>query len=230
MKTIPKRLTLLVSALALFAMIACTTPAAPEPEAAPPSSTPETMALRTPAMEPPPLDDFNEQRQSIDEAWNLVHDGFDQWRADLTMCHPATMTEALNEFAIEFNSVTEAARGLTRTNTTGEFADKLITAAEAEETAFRQLRDRWQPGNVSLFENVEIQRNLASQAQREAKDHPSRCEPRWRGRPILKKSTSSLTPLQRLSKPWRTPTRTTPSSATAPTAWKPPKSTASCKS
>lgn len=170
MKTIPKRLTLLVPALALFAMIACTTPAAQEPEAAPSSSAPEAMSTRAPAMEPPPLADFNEQRQSINEAWNLVHDDFDQWRSGLTMCHPTTMTEALSEFAIEFNDVTEEARGLTRTKTTGEFADKLITAAEAEETAFRQLRDRWQPGNVSLFENVENQRNLASQAQREAKD------------------------------------------------------------
>ena len=170
MKTIPKRLTLLVPALALFAVIACTTPAAQEPEAAPSSSAPEAMSTRAPAMEPPPLADFNEQRQSINEAWNLVHDDFDQWRSGLTMCHPTTMTEALSEFAIEFNDVTEEARGLTRTKTTGEFADKLITAAEAEETAFRQLRDRWQPGNVSLFENVENQRNLASQAQREAKD------------------------------------------------------------
>ena len=151
MKTISKRLILLVPALALFAMIACTAPAAQEPEPAAPSSAPEAMATRAPAMEPPPLADFNEQRQSIDEAWNLVHDDFDQWRADLTMCHPTTLTEALSEFAIDFNSVTEEARDLTRTKTTGEFTNKLITAAEDEETAFRQLRDRWQPGNVSLF-------------------------------------------------------------------------------
>ena len=170
MKTISKRLILLLPALALFAMIACTAPAAQEPEAAPPSSAPEAMEMRGSAMEPPPLADFNEQRQGIDEAWDLVHDDFDQWRANLTICHPTTMTEALSKFAIEFNDVTEDARDLTRTKTTGEFADKLITAAENEETAFRQLRDRWQPGNVSLFENVENQRNLASQAQREAKD------------------------------------------------------------
>ena len=170
MKTISKRLILLVPALALFAMIACTAPAAQEPEAAPASPAPEAMETRGAAMEPPPLADFNDQRQSVDEAWDLVHDDFDQWRADLTMCHPTTMTEALSEFAIEFNDVTEDARDLTRTKTTGEFADKLITAAENEETAFRQLRDRWQPGNVSLFENVENQRNLAAQAQREAKD------------------------------------------------------------
>ena len=170
MKTGFKPLILLVPVLALFAMIACTAPAAQEPAAAPPSAAPETPSPRAPAMEPPPLDDFNEQRQSINEAWDLVHEDFDQWRAELAMCHPTTMTEALNGFAVGFSSVTEDARDLTRTKTTGEFADKLITAAEDEETAFRQLRDRWQPGNVSLFENVEQQRNLASQAQREAKD------------------------------------------------------------
>ncbi len=172
MKSISKRLILLVPALALLAMIAvaCTAPAAQEPEAAAPTSAPEAMTNRESAIPPPPLADFNEQRQGIDEAWNLVQDDFDQWRADLTMCHPTTMTEALSEFAIEFNSVTEGARDLTRTKTTGEFADKLITAAEEEEAAFRQLRDRWQPGNVSLFENVETQRNLAAQAQREARD------------------------------------------------------------
>ena len=170
MKTSCKRLILLVPALALLTMIACTAPAAQEPEASPPSASPETMATRAPAMEPPPLGEFNEQRQSVNEAWDQIHDDFDQWRADLTMCHPTTMTEALGGFAIEFNSVTEAARDLIRTKTTGEFADTLITAAENEETAFRQLRDRWQPGNVSSFENVETQRNLASQAQRQAKD------------------------------------------------------------
>lgn len=170
MKTISKRLILLLPALALFAMIACTPPVAQEPAAAAPSSAPEAMATRAPVSPPPPLADFNEQRQSVDESWDLIHDDFDQWRADLTMCHPTTMTEALSEFAIEFNDVTEEARDLTRTKTTGEFTNKLITAAEDEETAFRQLRDRWQPGNVSLFENVEQQRNLAAQAQREAKD------------------------------------------------------------
>ena len=170
MKTTCQRLILPVSALALFAMIACTAPAAREPEAAPPSSPPEAMTTRAPAMEPPPLDDFNEQLQSVVEAWDLVHQDFGRWRADLTMCHPTTMTKALSGFAIGFSAVTEDARDLTRTKTTGEFADKLITAAEKEETAFRQLRDRWQPGNVSLFEAVEEQRNLAAQAQREAKD------------------------------------------------------------
>lgn len=170
MKTGPKWLILLVPALALFAMVACNAPAAQEPTASAPSAAPETMAPRGSAMEPPPLADFNEQQTPVNEAWDSVHAEFDQWRADLAMCHPTTMTQALSGFAVEFGEVTEEARDLTRTKTTGEFADKLIVAAENEEAAFRQLRDRWQPGNVSLFENVEQQRNMAAQAQREAQD------------------------------------------------------------
>ena len=46
----------------------------------------------------------------------------------------------------------------------------LITAAEEEETAFRQLRDRWVPNNFVLFERVEEQRAQASRARREAED------------------------------------------------------------
>ena len=170
MKTRSKWLILLVPALALFAMVACGAPAAQEPEASAPSAAPETMAPRGSAMEPPPLADFNDQQTSVNEAWDSVHAEFDQWRAGLAMCHPTTMTEALSGLAIEFGDVTEEARDLTRTKTTGEFADKLIIAAENEEAAFRHLRDRWQPGNVSLFENVEQQRNMAAQAQREAQD------------------------------------------------------------
>jgi chemotaxis protein histidine kinase CheA len=46
----------------------------------------------------------------------------------------------------------------------------LIAAAEAEEAAFRQLRDRWQPNSPSLFETVEQQRSKAARAQKEVED------------------------------------------------------------
>ncbi len=161
-------LILLLSSLASVSLIACTTSPAQEPETMAPSPTPEVS--RAFAPEPPALAEFNEQRQSINEAWDLAHDDFDQWRADLTMCHPSAMTEALNGFAVEFNDVTREARKITRTKTTGEFADTLISAAEGEEKALRELRDRWQPGNVSLFESLEDRRNLSAKAQREARD------------------------------------------------------------
>ena len=46
----------------------------------------------------------------------------------------------------------------------------LIAAAEAEEAAFRQLRDRWQPNSPALFETVEQQRSKAASAQKEVED------------------------------------------------------------
>ena len=60
--------------------------------------------------------------------------------------------------------------GLPRSASTRDMADTLIDAAEAEARAFRQLRDRWQPGNTTLFEQVEQQRSDSARAQRSVED------------------------------------------------------------
>ena len=80
------------------------------------------------------------------------------------------MERALQDFAVSFNVVTEQARDLPRAEVTRELADSLITAAEAEETAFRQLRDHWQPNSPSIFEAVEQSRSEAASAQRQVED------------------------------------------------------------
>ena len=69
-----------------------------------------------------------------------------------------------------FAGVTGQAGDLPRTAVTRELADILITAAEEEEAAFRQLRDRWQPDNLSLFEMVEQRRSDSARAQRNVED------------------------------------------------------------
>ena len=80
------------------------------------------------------------------------------------------MQEALKGFAVGFNAVTEQARDLPRASVNPKLADMLIAAAEAEEAAFRQLRDRWQPNSPALFETVEQQRSKAAGAQKEVED------------------------------------------------------------
>ena len=163
---------LLFLALSLLVVVACEQPGTPQPEAAPAEAEP------APPVEPTPLpaavrsavDEFATQQETIDSEWGLIRDDFDQWNAELSACLPGSMREALNEFAIGFNDVTEQARNVSRTQTTGELADILITAAEAEEAAFRQLRDRWQPNNATLFEQVEQARAEASRAHSQAED------------------------------------------------------------
>ena len=160
----------LALAFGLLSLAACAQPAA-----APPA---ETMAEPPPVVAPtalPPealaaVDEFASQRATLDGEWGQIRGEFDEWSAGLTACLPSSMHQALNGFAIEFNGVTERARNLTRTQTTGELADILIAAAEEEEAAYRQLRDRWQPNNVALFEAVEAQRTEAAQAHSQAQD------------------------------------------------------------
>ena len=122
------------------------------------------------ASEQESVDKFVEQKQAIDQEWDRLHQEFDHWRAGLTDCHRNSVHESLQGFAASFTGVTEGARNLPRTSVTRELADILIAAAEEEEAAFRQLRDRWQPNNVSLFELVEQRRNASARAQKEAED------------------------------------------------------------
>lgn len=155
--------------LAALGLAACTQPEATDSET-PPTEAPPIVAMPTMPAQAIPVSDFVGQYEALSEEWDLFHDDFDRWNAGLSSCHPNAMYLALNDFAVSFNSVTQQARDLTRGSTSGELADLLIVAAEEEEAAFRQLRDRWQPNNVSLFENVEQQRTKSSQAQKSAED------------------------------------------------------------
>ena len=116
------------------------------------------------------VQDFASQQEALGLEWDQIHKDFDDWRSGLTSCHESAARDALREFAAEFHGITEQARDLPRARVTRKFADMLIQAAEAEEAAFRQLRDRWQTNNLSLFEALEEQRSNAARAQNEVAD------------------------------------------------------------
>ena len=137
-----------------------TIPADATPLSPRPLSTSDLMAV----------EDFELQMQDVGQEWDQFHQDFDQWRAGLNACHRNAVREALEDFAVSFNAVTERARELPRTSVSREYADMLIAAAEAEESEFRQLRDRWHPNNHSLFEAVEQQRSEAARIQRNVED------------------------------------------------------------
>ena len=146
------------------------------------SEVPETVPVALPTFAPPlsmktlssaeiqQLDAFQVQLQKIDRDWDQFQRDFDSWRAALTSCSRNAAEEALQSFAVDFNAITEQARDLSRSEVTRTIADSLIDASESEETAFRQLRDRWQPNSPSVFESVEKSRSQSARIQREARD------------------------------------------------------------
>ncbi len=163
---------LLPAALLLLALVlACR-------EAGNPITIPVTLPTDSPPQSAEPLsdsdrkalDEFVKQQQAVGQEWDGFHQEFDSWRAGLTSCHRSSVQEALQDFAVGFNTVTQQARDLPRASVTRDLANMLIAAAEAEEAAFRQLRDRWQPNNISLFEAVEQRRSEAARAQKEVED------------------------------------------------------------
>ena len=156
---------LLLASLAACSETADTQPATATPDA-PPASTVEPLS----AGDRMAMDAFADQRQTIDEEWDRFHQDFDGWRAGLTSCHRSSVHEALQGFAAGFAEVTAQAGDLPRATVTREIADIVIAAAEDEEAAFRQLRDRWQPDDISLFEQVEQRRDGSAQAQRDVQD------------------------------------------------------------
>ena len=162
---------LLPAALLLLALVlACRGTSETIPVILPTDSPPPQSAELLSASDREAVDEFANQQEAVGQEWDRFHQEFDQWRAGLTSCHRSSVQEALQDFAVGFNTVTEQARDLPRTSVTRELANTLIAAAEAEETAFRQLRDRWQPNNISLFEAVEQQRSEAARAQKEVED------------------------------------------------------------
>ena len=157
--------------LMLGLVLACSGGASPE-------TVPVTLPTDATPLSPRPLstsdlmavEEFELQRQAVGQEWDQFHQDFDQWRAGLTTCHRNAVRESLEDFAVSFNAVTERARELPRTSVSREYSDMLIAAAEAEESAFRQLRDRWQPNSLSLFEALEQQRSEAARVQRNVED------------------------------------------------------------
>ncbi len=169
MKTRPDiRLVLAAFVLVLATVAACSRSDGPTPEA---TSLPEApVSTGTPGLVPDQAtaSDFATQQEAIGQDWAQIRHDIDSWRGDLVVCDSTAAQSALNGFAADFNSVTELARDLPSTPSTREMADLLVTAAEGEAAAFRQLRDRWQPNGVALFELVEERRAAAARAQRTA--------------------------------------------------------------
>ena len=161
---------LLLASLLLVFLVSCKGASNDQPATLPPDSPPAGTITSLPASEQRAMDEFVKQQQAINHEWDQLHQEFDRWRAGLTACHSSSVHEAIQDFAARFTGVTERARDLPRASITRELADILIAAAEEEEAAFRQLRDRWQPNNISLFELVEQQRSAAAWAQKEVED------------------------------------------------------------
>ena len=154
------RLLLPILLLAMAALLACTDDnnQTPSPAGLRPTIQPVEPATPLSADELATVQQFDDAMQDIEANWDSFYQEFDSWRSELTSCHPNSAREALRDFAASFDAVTEAARNLPRTPTTGALADLVIAATDAEGTALRNLRDRWQGGNIAFFEAVEQNR------------------------------------------------------------------------
>ena len=160
----------LVIALLMAALLACRGDEVATPAPAVPSTPPVEAPRALTADEREIIGQFSEQLDIIQEERDDFYQDFDSWRTGLTECHPSSARETFQALAATMTGVTQRTTNLTRSASTRELADLLIPAAEAEEAAFRNLRDRWNAGNISLFEEVELRSNEAVRAQKSVED------------------------------------------------------------
>ena len=123
-----------------------------------PTHVPAEPARSLSAPELEAVEEFEGALLAIESDRDVFYEEFDTWSTGLVSCHPSSAREALREFAASFTVVSDAARNLPRASVSGELADLVIDATDVEGTALRNLRDRWQGGNIALFEAVEQNR------------------------------------------------------------------------
>lgn len=174
---------LCVGGLLLFSLACGGGPATPTPTAVPKPDIPATIAALAQRAEvrtatPTPVSsavrevmvDFARGQRAIAQDWDRLHSDLDGWREGLKACDASAVQVALQQFGGRSARITGTARGLPRPPAVRELADKLVLAAEKEAEAFRQLRDTWDPGKPSVFQQVDSARSAASGLLKEVED------------------------------------------------------------
>ena len=133
------------------------------PQPTPPANLPQAAAggagtASSPALDPDLVAEFAAAQDAVNADWDRFHVDFDDWRATLSACDRAAAEAALRQFAADFAEITRQARDLPGKGLARELPDNVILAATGEEASLRMLRDKWQPGNPTLLENVQTER------------------------------------------------------------------------
>ena len=94
--------------------------------------------------------EFSAAVDELNEAWDQFHRNYDSFRSAEPNYNAAQRTRGINLLVNEFRGVAQAARDLPSAAGTGEVADMLAEAAEAEDLLLRNLRgDLGQPGEFA---------------------------------------------------------------------------------
>ena len=152
--------------LVLMAGIAaCTSEPTDTTREAAPSQQPATGADSMPrpvVISADVVSEFAASQAAINEDWDQFHVDFDRWRAGLIACDRTAAEAALRVFASDFGEITQQARQMPGKGIARNLPDDVISAATAEETSLRLLRDQWQPGDPTLLEETQSQRASAA--------------------------------------------------------------------
>ena len=109
---------------------------------------------------------FAEGHQATSVDWDSFHEGMDKWRDGVSVCTPAAVVSALDNFAGQALGLAQTARGIHRLPDLETLAVQLTAAVESEAAACEALSDEWTAENgpsgaAGLFQQLASARAAA---------------------------------------------------------------------
>ena len=99
--------------------------------------------------------------------WDSFHDDYDQWRRTAGGCDRSEAIQTLGQFTVTFGFVASDARNLPAATVLRPMGELLVEAAEREERALKELRDKWQPFDGNIYQSLDRERSTAGKLRRQ---------------------------------------------------------------
>lgn len=177
----PRLVVALILMTALAVLSACQTPPSPPAQATPATPTPPASPSPRPALPatptPQPSPQVDEQRPlvvefaraqaALEREWETFQTSYQGWRQKRDHSERA-MERKLTDTVASFQPIRKQAQELPATDLTRPVAARLLEAANAEESALREMRDSWKPGDIASFQKYEKNRPSVDKVRQEA--------------------------------------------------------------
>lgn len=111
---------------------------------------------------------FELEHDRLMQTWDRFHSDYNDWRADDGGCDRIEVLESLTEFSANVDAVGDSVRSLPRSGYLEAVHRLLVAAIEAEEQAFRSLRDTWQPFTFDALRAVDRARIMSDTRRSDA--------------------------------------------------------------
>ena len=111
--------------------------------------------------------EFATKYDSLAQALELFHQGFDNWRKTEGGCDRVGSVKVLGQFVIRFGGLSSKVKALPQAIFLQPLGELFIEAAVREDRALSKLREEWQPFDTSALRTFDQERSNADRLRRQ---------------------------------------------------------------